>query len=251
MAEGKKSFVLYVDQRGIFKKLSDEQAGILIKHIFSYVSDENPEGDFVTELAFESIMTSLKRDLIKYESAAERSRENGKLGGRPKNPDKPKKPSRLKNNPDEPRKPDSVNVSVNDNVSDNVTVNEKKTKQKRVYTKDVHDCLFNSLRFFPKHLHPNGAQLENWLDTIDKLNRIEKLSFDIIEGIIKKTRNDDFWAKNFLAIPKLRKKDKNDVMYIVVFNEAINNNGKADKFSEEAISQRLADGVEFFEKRFE
>ena len=55
MAEGKKSFVLYTDQFGIFEKLSDEQAGALIKHIYLYCSDEHPKGDFVTELAFESI----------------------------------------------------------------------------------------------------------------------------------------------------------------------------------------------------
>ena len=53
MAEEKTSFVLYADQRGIFDKLNDEQAGRLIKHIFSYVNDEEPQGDFVTELAFE------------------------------------------------------------------------------------------------------------------------------------------------------------------------------------------------------
>lgn len=117
MAEGKKSFVLYSDQRGVFDKLSDEQAGILIKHIFGYVNDEKPKGDFVTELAFELIKQQLKRDLVKYEVRADRSRTNGKLGGRPKNPEKPKEPSGLNNNPDEPRKPDTVNVTVTVNGS--------------------------------------------------------------------------------------------------------------------------------------
>ena len=65
MAENKKSFILYSDQRGIFNKLSNEQAGELIKHIYSYVNDEDPEGNFITELAFESIKQQLKRDLIK------------------------------------------------------------------------------------------------------------------------------------------------------------------------------------------
>ena len=120
MAENKKSFVLYTDQSGIFNKLTDEQAGALIKHIFSYCKDENPKGDFVTELAFESIMQSLKRDLKKYEIRGNRSRENGKLGGRPKNLDKPKEPTGLINNLDEPRKPVSVNDNVSVNVSNNI-----------------------------------------------------------------------------------------------------------------------------------
>lgn len=112
MAENKKSFVLYTDQVGIFDKLTDEQAGVLIKHIFKYCNDEYPEGDFVTELAFESIKQQLKRDLKKYETRANNSRENGKLGGRPK---KPIKPSGLIKNPTEPKKPDTVNVTVTDN----------------------------------------------------------------------------------------------------------------------------------------
>ena len=78
MAKGKKSFVLYTDQFGIFEKLDDEQAGILIKHIFKYVNDENPEGDFVTELAFESIKQQLKRDLKKFESKKLQWSEAGK-----------------------------------------------------------------------------------------------------------------------------------------------------------------------------
>jgi hypothetical protein len=115
MATGKKSFILYCDQRGIFDKLSDEQAGVLIKHIFAYVSDENPTADFITELAFESIKTALKRDLRKYENYIDKQRENGAKGGRPK---KAKKPKPFSKNPTEPKKADSV--SDNDSVSDSV-----------------------------------------------------------------------------------------------------------------------------------
>lgn len=113
MAEGKKSFILYCDQRGIFDKLSDEQAGKLIKHIFSYVSDENPQSDFVTELAFESIKQQLKRDLKKYENYVTKQRENGKKGGRPK----AKKPNPFLENPTKPKKADTVNVNVTDTVN--------------------------------------------------------------------------------------------------------------------------------------
>lgn len=41
MAENKKSFLLYVDQRNLFHALTDEEAGKLIKHIYDYVSDLN------------------------------------------------------------------------------------------------------------------------------------------------------------------------------------------------------------------
>jgi len=72
MAENKKSFILYCDQKGVWDKLDDAQAGRLIKHIISYVNDDNPVApDFITELAFEPIKQSLKRDLKKWEKQQE------------------------------------------------------------------------------------------------------------------------------------------------------------------------------------
>jgi len=66
--EGKKSFILYCDQRDLFDQLSDEQAGQLIKHIYSYVNDENPiSKNQIINLAFTPIKQSLKRDLKKWE----------------------------------------------------------------------------------------------------------------------------------------------------------------------------------------
>ena len=117
MANGKKSFVLYCDQRGLFDKLPDEIAGKLIKHIFSYVNDEHPESqDMLIEIAFESIKTQLKRDLKKWESRAEASRTNGLKGGRPK---KPKETYKTQQVNSEPRKPVNDNVNVNVSVNDN------------------------------------------------------------------------------------------------------------------------------------
>lgn len=119
MAQGKKSFILYCDQRGIFEKLSNEQAGQLIKHIFAYVSDENPEGDFVTELAFESIKTALKRDLKKWDTQQEQRSEAGKRSAevRKRNAQLAKRDSTTVNDRSI-SSTDSVNVSVSDNVND-------------------------------------------------------------------------------------------------------------------------------------
>jgi hypothetical protein len=87
MAEGKKSFIIYNDSRNMVNKLSDERAGILFKTIFSYCDDENPIcEDEVIDIVFEHFKGILKRDLKKYEGIVERNRENGKKGGRPKNP---------------------------------------------------------------------------------------------------------------------------------------------------------------------
>jgi len=117
MAKDKTSFILYADQRSYFDKLTDDEAGRLIKHIFSYVNDENPNPvDRITDLSFEPIKLQLKRDLKKYEVVVNRNQENGKKGGRPKNQEEPKKPSGLFDNPSKPKKAD--NDTVNDTVND-------------------------------------------------------------------------------------------------------------------------------------
>ena len=121
MAKDKTSFILYADQRSYFEKLTDEEAGRLIKHIFSYVNDENPNPvDRITDLSFEPIKLQLKRDLIKYEGIVNRNKSNGSLGGRPKQ-EEPKKPTGLSGNPNKPKKADNDTDTVNDTVNDTVT----------------------------------------------------------------------------------------------------------------------------------
>jgi hypothetical protein len=117
MAENKKAFVAYCDWLESFEELTDEEAGKLAKHLFRYVNDLNPEPpDKITKMCFIPIKQSLKRDLVKYEERADRARENGAKGGRPKT-------QKTQSVISEPKKPDSVNVSVS--VNDNVSVSSK------------------------------------------------------------------------------------------------------------------------------
>ena len=81
MAKDKKSFILYADQKDLFNQLPDEIAGKLIKHIYSYVNDENPETeDLIVKVAFEPIKQQLKRDLRLFEEKREKRSEAGKEG---------------------------------------------------------------------------------------------------------------------------------------------------------------------------
>jgi len=82
MAEDKKSFILYCDQEGAFEELTDEEAGKLIKHIYRYVNDRNPEPpDRFTKIVFEPIKHQLKRDLKDWETKKVNRSDAGKLGG--------------------------------------------------------------------------------------------------------------------------------------------------------------------------
>lgn len=77
MAENKKSFLFYCDVIHTVEKLSDEQAGRLLKHVLRYVNDLNPIPiDIITEIAFEPIKQSLKRDLQKYDGIRIKNKEN-------------------------------------------------------------------------------------------------------------------------------------------------------------------------------
>lgn len=122
MAENKKSFVAYSDWHGMFKALPDEVAGKLIKHVFSYVNDENPNtDDFVINALFEQIKATLKRDLVKWDSQREQRSLAGKKSAEIR---LTKSNERLTVVNEKVRNPtvsvsvsDSVNVSVNDNVN--------------------------------------------------------------------------------------------------------------------------------------
>ena len=69
MAHEKKSFTAYCDWLAIFEELTDEEAGKLVKHLFRYVNDLEPNlTDRITKLTFTPIKQTLKRDLKKWEN---------------------------------------------------------------------------------------------------------------------------------------------------------------------------------------
>ena len=79
MAENKKGFLLYCDLIHTVEKLDDEQAGKLFKHVLEYVNDLNPiTEDLLTQVCFEPIKQSLKRDLKKWEKQHEQRIAAGK-----------------------------------------------------------------------------------------------------------------------------------------------------------------------------
>ena len=255
MAENKKSVLLYCDLIHTVEKMDNETAGQFFKHYLRYINDQNPETDnLIVDISFESVKQNLKRDLKKWEARAENSRKNGTKGGRPKKTQpEPKKPNGLNENPTEPKEPvkDTVTVTVTDTVKDIVTVKERKkeVKAENKFSTSVLNCFDNCLKHFESHLHPTTEKIkENWLDTIDKLQRIDNIPFEKIEEIVEKTRADDFWNPNFMALPKLRKKNKEQIPYVVVFNERIKpkaNEKSNQQIFEETINSNVARNFRF------
>ena len=169
MAKDKASFVFYCDWIDTFKSLPKEDGYDLLIHILSYVNDEDPKTDNVlVNAVFQNIKNTLKRDLKKYETRANNSRENGKKGGRPP---KPKKPTGLNENPTEPKKP----VSVNDSVSDSDTVSDNEII--------INNNELVKLEFL------NSSDI-----FFNEKARTKKVSIKVI-----KKKANEFWTNNYLG----------------------------------------------------
>jgi hypothetical protein len=76
MAENKKSFTAYCDWNNTFNSLPDDKAGQLVKYLFAYVNDENPEtDDLLINAVFANIKATLKRDLVKWNEKSEKNKQ--------------------------------------------------------------------------------------------------------------------------------------------------------------------------------
>jgi uncharacterized protein (DUF779 family) len=211
MAQGKKSFIIYTDSRGMVNKLSNERAGILFKTLFSYCDDENPIcDDEVIDMAFEHFKNILKRDLIKYENIVERNRNNGKNGGRPKNP-----VGNLvtEENPKEPKKADS------DNDSDIIDINNKLLSE--IEISDVEDNLkkyFEIAKNFQELFIQNlteksisavtqkNAKFKNYVTPIRLMIENNECTLQDLRDVWSylSSPKAEFWKKNILSTTKLR-----------------------------------------------
>jgi hypothetical protein len=150
MAKDKKSFILYVDQKDLFNKLPDEIAGKLIKHIYSYVNDENPESkDLIVNIAFEPIKQQLKRDLKLFEEKRVKRSEAGLAGANKRWQEMANDSKRI-----------NAMAKIADNVNDNVNV----------ISKDIY-------RSFA-HLSISNADIEKLLDKYS-INEID----DVLDSI--------------------------------------------------------------------
>jgi hypothetical protein len=92
--------------------------------------------------------------------------------------------------------------------------------------------------FFPEDLQPKtDPQKKDWLDTLDKLTRIDGHDPETIKRVIEFARKDDFWKINFLSLLKLRQKDKAKVPYFQVFEQRMKNNGSKNQPDERRVKR--------------
>lgn len=77
--------------------LSDSEAGRLLKALLAYINDQEVTVSGQERLVYSMMQTQIDRDTVSYQAFTDKQRENGKKGGRPKNPtvsnENPKNPS--------------------------------------------------------------------------------------------------------------------------------------------------------------
>tara|TARA_R110000782_G_scaffold41585_2_gene95160 strand:+ start:1762 stop:2337 length:576 start_codon:yes stop_codon:yes gene_type:complete len=181
MAENKKSFIAYADWKETFDALSDEKAGQLIKHIFAYVNDENPESeDMLINAVFANIKHTLKRDLRKWEKQHEQRKEAGKKSA------EVRKHNATVVNGRSISSTDSVSVSVSVNERKDIyrsfahlSISEKEFKKLEVeYTKQQIENVLDAIENFKNNTKYKSLYLtsKNWLKKLPKDEHEDKLT---------------------------------------------------------------------------
>jgi len=184
MAKDKKSFILYADQLEHFEDLTDEEAGQLIKHVFRYVNDKNPEApNRIIQVAFNPVKQQLKRDLVNYECTKDERSKAGILGNLKKynldlfhkviaeklTLDEAQSIAKTRKASQSDKVVANLAVNVNDNVNDNDISFKKETKEILIISENLKPIwdLWLEYRKAKKIKNYAGAKFEQM--AIDKL----------------------------------------------------------------------------------
>ena len=91
-----KTFLMYKEWQPVIEAMTDEQAGKLLKAIYSYqIDNEVNITDGLLLGMFNMMKAKFEIDAALYEEKCEKNRANGQKGGRPKKPTKPKETERF------------------------------------------------------------------------------------------------------------------------------------------------------------
>lgn len=214
MAQDKKSIIVYADWLPQFEQLSDEEAGKLIKHFFRYVNDLNPEPpDRLTQIAFEPLKQSLKRDLKKWEKVIEKRSQAGKASAEARKKAKEKDEQNSTNSTHvESVQHNPTNSTVNDNGNVTVSVNDISTKVDKDNNEIKNFVIDNNLQF-SENLKFNS---QSWIESVAMQ---QKISIELIQQkidefvlFLKTTEKNHKSKKEFIShfinwLPKNLKSD--------------------------------------------
>lgn len=141
MAKKRDTTVFYQNQIEICKKyFNAEQFGRLMMALFEVEDGNSPEVADDIAIAFEFMSLQKRIDREKYEEKCRKNRENGKLGGRPKKGEKPKKANGFFKNPnDDEDEDDDDEIMMNDDEATHHSVSFGKFKNVKLTEEEYFD----------------------------------------------------------------------------------------------------------------
>ena len=255
----KKSFIMYMDQRRLINKLTDEEAGRLLKAIYEYqATGECADLPPAADMLFGVICNQLDRDNEKWARTVQRRAEAGRAGGRAKAENsKQMLANASKSKQTLANLADNDNDNVNDNESDseneNVNDNESAVEARAVMPPSASpsnsptDPSTKKPRGHFGHVLLTDEEVEDFKKTRpdDWEIRIEHLDRHLEENPAKQTwaaYSDHLailkkWAKEDDAVPRVVKQQPSETS--VHFDLESLNKGKygdifMDLFSDEA-----------------
>ena len=200
---GKKSFVLYTDNAEQFEMLSDEQAGKLIKAIFSYSENKiTPDfADGMLTMAFSFIKGQIDRDSEKWEETRKKRAEAGRKGGKQNQANQANASfaKQIKQNQANQavNVNDNVNVNVNDNVINIPPISPKGDKPEIKPEKESFSESFNDFwKAYPKKVSKTTA-LRAW----NKLKPNDNLVREILSALERQKTSVQWQKDNGQFVP--------------------------------------------------
>lgn len=138
----KNSFILYTEQKAVIDKLTDEQAGKLIKAIYAHETGEEMELDAILDLVITPFLTVLEKDKEKYAEKCEKRAQAGAKGGKQRVANqanatfaKQNQANDSKSKQEEANQADNDNEYDNDNDFKKENIKRKSTTQAKAFVK--------------------------------------------------------------------------------------------------------------------
>lgn len=184
----KNTILVYTDLMEQLEELSLEERGIILTAMIKYqMGEELPKMSKLLKLVFIPIRQSIDRDNDAYERKCEKNRENGKLGGRPKNQTVTLETERFSEKPkkaDNDNENDIDNDNGSDSGNDNADIQPLPALTQRELDRIMdawnnQKCTLDIKGFTKKRIKEisflvNG-NLEKFLDVIKSLNKQQYL----------------------------------------------------------------------------
>lgn len=106
-----------------------------------------------------------------------------------------------------------IEEMLQDNIDNNILNNNIENYSEIISKSFIHICAL-----FPEQTRPKTkADKQKWLDCLDKLDRLDGYNPRKVYYIVQRVRSDEFWKDNFYSLLKLRKKNRDGLKYINVF----------------------------------